>query len=119
MPFSLYPLRIVTYTTASSSGNSQKPRSLYRFFVERRDLGTCARVWLDDAYQHCSEERVRRGCEKLSRAVGQKQQGRLDNFFSYVDSICVWTPPLLRATSNTREQRRPEKSEPLICTCIY
>lgn len=29
-----------------------------------------------------SEERVRRGCEKLSRAVGQKQQGRLDNFFS-------------------------------------
>ncbi|WFD30275.1 hypothetical protein MSPP1_001292 [Malassezia sp. CBS 17886] len=29
-----------------------------------------------------SEERVRRGCEKLAKAVGQKQQGRLDGFFT-------------------------------------
>ncbi|SHO77787.1 5' to 3' exonuclease, 5' flap endonuclease [Malassezia sympodialis ATCC 42132] len=29
-----------------------------------------------------SEDRVRRGCEKLSKAVGQKQQGRLDGFFT-------------------------------------
>lgn len=34
-----------------------------------------------------SEERVRRGCEKLAKAVGQKQQGRLDGFFTYVRSI--------------------------------
>ena len=27
---------------------------------------------------------MRRSCEKLSHAVGQKQQGRLDGFFSYV-----------------------------------
>ncbi|WFC97771.1 Elongation of fatty acids protein 2 [Malassezia yamatoensis] len=29
-----------------------------------------------------SEDRVRRGCEKLAKAVGQKQQGRLDGFFT-------------------------------------
>ncbi len=29
-----------------------------------------------------SEERVRKGAEKLSKALGQKQQGRLDGFFS-------------------------------------
>ncbi|WFC94381.1 Elongation of fatty acids protein 2 [Malassezia brasiliensis] len=29
-----------------------------------------------------AEERVRRGCEKLAKAVGQKQQGRLDGFFT-------------------------------------
>lgn len=29
-----------------------------------------------------SEDRVRKNAEKLSKAVGQKQQGRLDNFFT-------------------------------------
>lgn len=31
-----------------------------------------------------SEDRVRRGCEKLTKSVGQKQQGRLDGFFTCV-----------------------------------
>ena len=38
-------------------------------------------------YLTLSEDRVRRGCEKLSRAVGQKQQGRLDGFFVCVDQL--------------------------------
>lgn len=28
-----------------------------------------------------SEDRVRKGADKLSKALGQKQQGRLDGFF--------------------------------------
>lgn len=30
----------------------------------------------------CSEERVRKGAEKLSRHLNAKQQGRLDGFFT-------------------------------------
>ena len=37
-----------------------------------------------DLFLMYSEDRVRRGCEKLARAVGQKQQGRLDGFFTCV-----------------------------------
>ncbi|KAN0060106.1 Elongation of fatty acids protein 2 [Thecaphora frezii] len=31
-----------------------------------------------------SEDRVRKGCEKLQKSLSQKQQGRLDGFFTYV-----------------------------------
>lgn len=29
-----------------------------------------------------SEDRIRKGAEKLQKALGQKQQGRLDSFFT-------------------------------------
>ena len=51
-----------------------------------------------------SEDRVRRGWEKLAKAVGQKQQGRLDGFFTYV------RPTHLAACSRVPTTHRPNGS---------
>ncbi|CCU97836.1 unnamed protein product [Malassezia sympodialis ATCC 42132] len=50
------------------------------------------------------QDRVRRGCEKLSKAVGQKQQGRLDGFFTYVQAI-----PSTDASVQPRQGAAPPK----------
>ncbi|KAI3627148.1 FEN1 [Malassezia furfur] len=46
-----------------------------------------------------SEDRVRRGCEKLAKAVGQKQQGRLDGFFT-----------VQPRTDDAQAKRKPDRS---------
>lgn len=57
-----------------------KNRRTCEIFVWGEELQVCIKLFL----LMYSEDRVRRGCEKLARAVGQKQQGRLDGFFTCV-----------------------------------
>lgn len=64
------------FLTTSLNGKSLIRKSSYSFFAVTRASGA---LW---PCADRSEERVRRGAEKLARAIGQKQQGRLDGFFT-------------------------------------
>jgi flap endonuclease-1 len=53
-----------------------------------------------------SEDRIRKGAERLTKAIGEKQQGRLDSFFTVSSSA----PPKRKADDDKKSVKKGNKN---------
>lgn len=64
-----------------------------------------------------SEDRVRRGAEKLSKYIGAKQQGRLDGFFKAVPKASPEKAG--KAAESSKGKGKATKRKVILSTCVH